>query len=287
MNQAELVLLLISLACISTLQKELKEGEQNYKEIKIGTSVEYDKSNNLFKFTYNGKASVIIFSFFEMQEALYLTYPNNTKQQIQRKTKEYEKYEKYVAELVVNGTYQIEIKCEYNSVICELGSKFSIYVPGFYQEIDFNEKMYINEIEYFTDTYYGLNQFKISNINEDKYIYFVTKEIEYYNIIDYYPYYPGEPAPDEKEINHWTVFEIINLKDSTKSKRNVKVYKFEKGTEYLINIHCYKSTSSENYMYLKYRFFPITSANTKKIKPDSGIITSKEPMIGIIDSKSG
>ena len=52
----------------------------------------------------------------------------------------------------------------------------------------------------------------------------------------------------------------------------------------MINIHCYKSTSSENYIYLKYRFFHITDANTKKIKPDSGYITSKGPMIGIVDS---
>ena len=61
MNLAKLFLLLLSLNCLLSLQTELKEDGNNYKEFKIGDFVEYDKSNRLFKFTYNGDASIIAF----------------------------------------------------------------------------------------------------------------------------------------------------------------------------------------------------------------------------------
>ena len=73
MNLTKLFLLLFSLNCLLSLQTEIKEDVNNYKEIKIGEYVEFDKNNNLFKFNYNGNASIIIISL-KREKALHIFY---------------------------------------------------------------------------------------------------------------------------------------------------------------------------------------------------------------------
>ena len=193
MNLTKLFLLLFSLKCILSLQEGILEAKNNAKEIKLATIVKYNKKNNLFKFNYKGKASPIFFSFLERPkpnyyyyiclEKVYLTDPNNKRQLLEASLGSFN------TKLEFNGTYLIEIKCEY--LFCELGGKFNIFVPGAYQEIDLNKKMYFNDIEFTSLNYYGLTQLKISNLREDKYVFFNTKDLFIWcQMCD--TYYPGE-----------------------------------------------------------------------------------------------
>ena len=289
MNLTKLFLLLFSLKCILNLQEGILEAKNNAKEIKLATIVKYDKKNHLFKFNYKGKASPIFFSFLERPkpyyyyyiclEKVYLTDPNNKRQLMDASPGSFN------SKLELNGTYLIEIKCEY--LFCELGGKFNLFVPGAYQEIDLNKKMYFNDIEFTSLNYYGLTQLKVSNLREDKYVFFNTKDLFIWcRMCD--TYYPGE---SERNYNQ-RFFEIINLSNPEKSQRFVGFYKFEKNNEYLINIHPLIKYETDyryhknyvEYIYSTFMFFSFTKENIKKINWDSGIISSKGPLFGLINS---
>ena len=242
MNQTKLFLLFFSLNCLLSLQTEIKEDANNYKEIKTGDFVEFDKNNNLFKFNYNGNASIIIISL-KKEKALYITDPKGDKKEIKR----IDGY--YISDLIDNGTYLLEIICE--TIRGELGAKFETFIPGTSEEIDLNKNDYSRNIVYETNIYYNYTQFRVRNIKEDKYVYFQISSTNSYYQRTYYPYYPSEPAPGSKEdLTNLTIFEVVNLKDPQKSMRNVKIYKFEKNNEYEINIRCLKNYSPSSYQYI-------------------------------------
>ena len=66
-----------------TYTTSIREDKEKAIEITIGSTVEYDKNNNFFKFDYEGpKDKVIIFDFVGPEGELYLTNPNNERQKL-------------------------------------------------------------------------------------------------------------------------------------------------------------------------------------------------------------
>jgi hypothetical protein len=142
-------------------------------------------------------------------------------------------------------------------------------------------------------------QYKISNLKEEKYVYFEVMETDDYYRRYYVPYYPGEDPPYDKEVypygppdpdfSNLTAFEVINSKTGV-STRNVRFYKFEPDTEYIINIHClvYYSEYQWSYYfnYRKYMFMPITKTQMKKFTGNEEIIYSDGPIIGLVNSNN-
>jgi len=285
MNIAKIFLLLLSLACITSLQAGIKEDQKNYKEIKIGSPVEYDKSNNLFKFTYNGNASIIVLYFQLSDISAYLTDPNGNKNKMEENKHE------ITGKLMNNGTYLLEIICD--TIAGELGGKFETFIPASSEEIDLNKNIYFQNFIYESELYYNYPQFKVKNLNEDKYVYFklLSNDDSYYTR-EYYPYYPNEPEPSLPpdgsgiDFSNLTIFEVVNKKEPQKSMRNVNFYKFEKNTEYEINIHCLKNIykSSNQYRYMDYIFFAVTNSNIKNINRENGFTFITSPTIGVINS---
>ena len=275
MNITKLFLLLLSTSYTLGLLELMNGRKKNAKEIQIGIPIEYSKNNNLFKFNFKGNDSFIILTFIERpevtyREEVYLIDPNNTRHEMKHiSTAQYE------AKLELNGIYLIEIIPNY--LFWDLGGKFNTYAPGSSEEINLDKIIYVNYMDYKTlKRLESCTQFKISNLNEDKYIYFINKIVF---LDDKYPFYPDDPA----EIKRETIFEVININNPEKSKKGVKIYKFEKNNEYLLNIHTIKAYF-DNYRYPKFWFFEIIKENIKKINYDSGIISSNGPMIAIINS---
>ena len=283
MNLAKLFLLLISLACISSLQAGIKEDQKNYKEIKIGSSVDYDKNNNLFKFTYNGNASVLFLYFPLADISVELTDPNGNKNKME------DHRELFIGKLEYNGTYLLEIICD--SINGEMGGIFEAFIPSSSEEIDLNKNIYFQNFEYESQLYYNYPQFKVKNLKEDKFVFFKSLSRDSYYTSEYYPYYPNEEAPSippytRPDFSNLTIFEVVNLNDPQKSMRNVRFYKFEKNNEYEINIHCLKSyyTYQSKYIYMNYIFYSFTNSNIKNINREIGFISITNPTIGIINS---
>lgn len=106
---------------------------------------------------------------------------------------------------------------------------------------------------------------------------------------EYYPYYPGEEPPYDPywhydyDFSNLTVFEVIDIKANV-STRNVRFYKFEPNTEYIINIHCLTGWGS--FYYRKYMFTPISKSQLKKITGNEGIISSDGAIFGIVKSNN-
>jgi len=133
--------------------------------------------------------------------------------------------------LTENGTYFIEVICK--SYTCELGGSFNSFIIGDVMDtIDLSKNVYFKDREidfddYGNDHHYGTIDYKVSNLNENKYVYFV---MERYYDKTYIPFYPDEPPLDpyiEPLYNHnLTIFEVINIHNSDETKKNVKIYEF-------------------------------------------------------------
>ena len=257
-----------------------EEDEKQAIDIKFGYKVEYDKNRNYFRFIYEGSNETKIFFDIDYHQAdLNLIYPSGEKA--------YLKIED-VGDLTENGTYFIEVICK--SYACELGGYFNSFILGDIMDtIDLSKNVYFSDkqISIRDSYYYGDLEYKVNNLNEDKYVYF---EMEIYNDIyyneEYYPYYPDDPhlAP----YGEYTIFEVVNIHNSSESKRNVKIYEFKKGNEYIIKIHSLISKydyyrEKRDFYYQKYFFFRISEQNFKKITGEETLISSEGPMICLIN----
>ena len=194
--------------------------------------------------------------------------------------------------LTENGTYFIEVICK--SYTCELGGYFNSFIIGDVMDtIDLSKNVYFKDKEinfYDSYYYYGTIDYKVSNLNENKYVYFV---METYLSNEYIPYYPDEPPSFDPSFdplyNHnLTIFEVINIHNSDETKKNVKIYEFKKGNEYIIRIHSLISyrgyyDSPRSYYNKRYFFFQISEKNFKKINGDETSISSEGPMICLIN----
>jgi hypothetical protein len=255
--------------------------------------VDYDKAKNYFKFTYEGDNDAkILFRFEEKVGDLYLTDPHGERHYLERRNQNYK------GNLTYDGTYYLEINCK--AFICELGGRFWIMVPGSIKTIDLNKSVYSQENSFYIyDEYLDMIKFKVSNLQEEKYVFFETIGID-----DYYkrynvPYYPGEDPPPynppdpygpfEPDFSNLTIFEVINNKTGERT-RNVRIYKFEPNNEYIINVHClvnyWNYKYSYEFRYAKYIFMPIIESQIKKIIGNEGIISLNGPIVGLINSNN-
>ena len=116
LETSKLLILVLLLNCITSLQTEPNGFQKEAVEIKFGTMVDFDKTNNYFKFIYNGDNDVqVYFRFEERVGDLYLTDPKGDRHYLERENGNYK------GNLTYDGTYYLEIVCQ--EFLCELGSK--------------------------------------------------------------------------------------------------------------------------------------------------------------------
>ena len=170
-----------------TYTTSIREDKGKAIEITIGSTVEYDKNNNFFKFDYEGpKDKMIIFDFVGPEGELYLTNPNNERQKLSGRS------EVIVGNLGDNGTYYLEVICQ--SIICEIGGKFKSIIPGIIMEtIDLTKDFYFYNLRFYSyGETFDLIKYRVINPNEDKYMYLTIVEGDNYYDGNYVPYYSDD-----------------------------------------------------------------------------------------------
>ena len=295
-KMSNILLFFLLLGNIKSILTGLNEEEKEAIDIKIGYKVEYDINRSYFQFKYEGSnESKIFFDIDYYNMNLILTYPSKEKIFLKYENY-YSDYRTYMGNLTERGTYFLEVICE--SYTCELGGCFNSFILGDIMDtIDLSKNVYFKDKEIdFRNSYYyyGALEYKVSNLNENKYVYFTmeTHDDKYINTY-YFPYYPDEPPPVERYSDTFyhpniTIFEVINIHNSDETKKNVKIYEFKKGNEYIIRIHSliyyydfYREERS--YQYKNYFFFQISEQNFKKITGEETVISSDGPMICLIN----
>ena len=109
-------LLFFLFAFIYNLEPGLKAGEKQAIEIKMGSTVTYDKERNYFKFSYSGSndSYLVIYSNNGIREST-LIEPNGNKTLLDFSHRYYKKLE-------YKGDYYLDLKC--HSVLCDFGDDF-------------------------------------------------------------------------------------------------------------------------------------------------------------------
>ena len=197
--------LLLCLNFISIIQMKLSE-ERIPIHFELGDTVEFNMKKNYFKFDYENINSSTAIFYFENYAEVNLTYPNGSSEKIY--------LEKKICEINLeeNGTYYMELKCA--SVLCFFGDYFTSFINGNIKEIDLSQNIYLNNIRFETNEDYNLYQYKVSNIENDTYVYFYHEMLRYNYDKDY------------------TFFEICD--EGKNCTKNVQIYKFEKNNTYMI-----------------------------------------------------
>lgn len=293
-NKISLFLIFLLFSYISSDQRRLNREEKKPTKIKIGDFIEYDIDKNYFQFDYFGPTNncsiYFIFKLYDVE--IYLTNPKNNTFYVNHN---YYYAREFMASLDYNGTYFLKVICK--NIDCEVGSKFTSFVPGtIIDTIDLNKKAYINTISFDCFDCYNNSDiasiYKVSKLNEEKYVYFSgfdynQRLIPYYS--DENEFYQEKP----NSINYYkdgayyinsTIFEVC-LGEKINCQKNVRLFKFEKNKEYTIKIHVYYNYWYFEYLYPKYFFFQITKDSFKKIDINnySGILYSDKPIFYIID----
>ena len=278
---SKLFLLLILFNAISSIREVLENGDKTPIPIEIGSSVEYDKNRKYFQFDFFGPNDTKLVIGFKNEEAdLYLIT------QDERKKKLSQDHDNYYVNLTYNGTYYLELNCQYFS--CEIGGSFyTLYLGVAMDVIDFNKNVYYwNRKLLFSDYNYNGNiEYNIKNLKEDKCVYFTTSDLNYnYYKQDYYIY-----SPDEYHIinDNSTIFEVFDVNENI-TYEDVKIFEFKANTKYIIKIHGlgsknYDPKYSQPFIYLEYMFFVITNQNALTITGDKEVISSVGPILGIIN----
>ena len=80
--------------------------------------------------------------------------------------------------------------------------------------------------------YYGNVEYKVSNLNENKFVYFKSDDLDnYIKYSNYYAvYYPDEEFPPKIIYNNCTNIEIFNIK-TNETHKDVSIFEFQKDTE--------------------------------------------------------
>ena len=280
---SKIFILLLLLENISSIETILDDTERKAIPINIGTSVEFFRDKNYFKFDYNDLRSAHIFFYFlGHMYTLYLTDPFG-----ERKRIEYGRFG-YEGELNYNGTYYLEVICNYLGYLTG-GTLNTLIIGGIMDTIYLNKSIYFTERSFHRiDNDYGFVEYKVSKLEEDKIVYFTHPYFDSYVSENCYPYYPGE-SPPEKPYDRLTAFEVLDTQNNT-IQRNVRVFNFQKGNEYIIRIHPYihiykdgwSGRTEINYYYLEYGFYPFTSESLKIIKGDEEKYSVSGLIIGTI-----
>ena len=288
---SKIFLLLLLLENISSIETSLDDTERKAIPIKIGTPVEFFRDQNYFKFDYNDLRSAHIFFSFEGNEGtLYLTDPFGKRRRVEYDRNYYYGSNGYVAELNYNGTYYLEVICDYLEYLIG-GTLNTFIIGGIMDTINLNKTMYVSDRRlYQRDNFYGFIEYKVSNTEKETIVYFTNPYLDSYYKEDCYPYYPGE-SPPAKPYDKLTVFEVLDTQNNT-IQRNVRVFNFQKGNEYIIRIHPYISIYKKewsgytemNYYYPEYGLYPFTSESLKIINGDEEKYSISGLIIGTIPS---
>ena len=287
MKMSKHFLMLFLFSCILNLEKGLSDGDKDAIEIQVGPPNEYDKKRNYFKFTNKdpGK-SYIVFQFFNERPDMSILGPNSQKINIESNLSC-----SYCLHAMIEnvGTYYIEI--QYHSLFYEIGDKFNVAIFSNYSQIiDLNEKYYYQPVYiYSSKIYLGNSKYKVTNLKEDKTVYFRTLE-SYSNY--YYPYDPDthfEPGITNPDFSNLTIFEVLDINSDTTYK-NLKIFTFKANHEYIITVRCLKyynfNYESNEVSYYRFMFFPIKNSNIKKITGEEGLFISDEIIYGVVNSNN-
>jgi len=268
------LLLLLLISSISNLEIGLSEKEAI--DLKMNSQLEYDKEKNYFKFLYNAPGdSYIAFRFYNDRPEIYVINPQN-----QRKEMNWRNGYPF-AKLEFNGTYYFEIQCHH--VFCELGDKFSISIFGNHTEnIDLSQNYYYQDLEFSPNEYFGSTLYKVSDLKEDRIIYFRNLGYMYSG---YYPYDPSHPERPEPFLNNYTIFEVFDI-EANKIHKNLKIFEFKARHEYIITIRCLKYYYFNQFHYSRSMFFAIIKSNIKAITGEEGLIGSNDKIYGVVNSNN-
>ena len=271
-------LLFFLFAFIYNLEPGLKAGEKQAIEIKMGSTVTYDKERNYFKFSYSGSndSYLIIYSNNGIREST-LIEPNGNKTLL-------DFYHRYYKKLEYKGDYYLDLKC--HSVLCDFGDDFNIAIFGDYlEDLDLNKNFYFLEFNLNNNykQYFGSRKYKVSNLKEDKTIYFQNLMEPSKN---YYPYDPENPSnPDS---NNLTNFEVYDINTKTTSK-NLKIFTFKANHEYIITILCFKYNgqySANDFYYPDFILFSIKKSNIKIITGEEESLASDGVFLGFVNANN-
>ena len=138
---------------------------------------------------------------------------------------------------------------------------FSTFVEGKTYDIDLNKNVYYNDIPIISKSEIEQTKYKITNLNEDKYIFFYYKE-------------------DWASINP---FEVCN-EEANSCEKNVVKYHFLKNKKYTININCDKANiyNDDYYILNTFSFFNVRQNNIEE-KKDNGFFLTNQPKIYYIN----
>ena len=237
-----LFLLLISISHV--LPKLLGEGEDNAQKFEIGANVQFSYQKNRFKFDFQTeKLQTIIFAFHNEIE-LSLNDSEGNIIEIER-----EKHNSliYHVNITENGTYYMSIEGDYP--LFYFGDFFNSFIPETTKQIDLSEKIYYNELDFSTNIPFKPTKYKISNLTEEKYVFFAHLKYDKYR--------------DYENIDI-TFFEICKG-EKQECKQNIPIYKFEPETDYTIYFYLY----DRNYYY--------SAKDPEPDKTDHNVYKANEP----------
>lgn len=277
-------LLLLLFNAISSIREVLENTDKTPIPIKIGSRIEFDKNRRYFQFDFSGPNNTrLYFRFITERADLYLTAQDERKK-VQRE----DRSGYYYANLTYNGTYNLEIICLYYS--CEIGASLdTLYLGAEMDVIDFSKDVYYwtSRIESNDYNYNGNIEYKVSNFNVKKYVYFRSSDLYSNYRNNYYLCYPNG-NPYRMIDDNSTIFEVFDINEN-RTYENVKFFEFEANNEYIIKIHGLRRMRDSYYydngrfMYLDYMFFVITNEKFYTITGDEKPFVSNGPVFGIIN----
>ena len=155
--------------------------DEEYEKIELGSTVEFNKYHNKFRFDYSGNNTMTAYFIFKSIKVLfYYIDENENKYNVnyESTSRGYIDYV-YPINLTYNGKYYIEIESQIGPDF-DIGSKFTSFLPGkVIETIDLSKSFYNSDIEFVVNQYHGPGIYKIKPL-EDKLVFFASS-ISFYD----------------------------------------------------------------------------------------------------------
>ena len=232
------------------------------KQFNIGEKVTFlSEENNYFYYKFEGNHPKRVFFGFNVNiGCIFFKEPDKDIQILS--SGEYKLLE---ITFSTNGTYYFEFN-NFDGLNLPLYF-FNTFEDGKTNNIDLNKNVYYNDIPIISKIEIQQTKYKITTLNEDKYVFFYyKKELDYnYNYRE-----SGNP------------FEVCD-EEASSCEKNVVKYHFFKNKKYTININCDKANYyNDNYFLTTFSFFPIRQNNIEE-KKDNGFFLTDQPKIYYIN----
>ena len=218
------VLFFLLIILILNVQPRLVEEEQDKAEkFELGTKVDFNYKKNYFKFDYSASINQAIIFAFHSETVITITDSVGNKIEI---NEGYDYSYNFQVNLKESGTYYLKIEAD--SILFYLGDYFISFIPETTKTIDFGEKIYYNDLSFYTNIAFNATKYKVSKLKEEKYVFFGHSE---------YDQFRGYSS---------NIFFEICKGEREDCKSNIQIYKFEKETDYTIYFYQYDNRYKED-----------------------------------------